>query len=63
MFYMMSLSLNKIFIAFGLSGADRTTTSSEAVISDKVFGTNGDSANLKSQYVSPLLPFTLINVM
>ena len=44
--------VTKTVLALRVEAADATTSSSAAVISDKIFGTSGDSVNLKSQYAA-----------
>jgi hypothetical protein len=42
----------KTVLALRVEAPDSTTSSSEVVISDKIFGTGGDKINLKSQYAA-----------
>jgi hypothetical protein len=43
-------TVTKTVLVIRAIASDRSTTSSESVLSDDIFGTSGDAVNLKSQY-------------
>ena len=45
----LAISGERTYLAVRIIGADRATTASASVISDKWFGSNGDAVNYKSQ--------------